>query len=314
MSNPRDGWDADEREALDGLEGELAEIRRKHQDDPSLAMLRAADADALPADLQARVARHLKDSAWSQALVNGLRDAGADDGLDAESEERLFERITREARAAAPLTSRPRWKPAMLTGGLAVAATLLIAVVVSRRGSDYVAVPGGVTPSRDSSPSAVESAPARAPVQIAYSKPEVKLSPSALTWRGNASANPFVRDLAPAFEAYRAGDHAKAAAAFDRLSAVYPDAAEVLFYQGVSRMLSGDDAGAIAPLEAAARVGNATFADDVPWYLAVARQRSGRPDARAAFADLCRGRSQYAAAACSAVAQLDSSPAAPRQR
>ena len=92
MSKPRDGWDADEREALDGLEDELAEIRRKHQDDPSLAMLRAADADALPPDLQARVARHLQDSAWSQALVDGLRDTGADDRLDAESEDRLLRR------------------------------------------------------------------------------------------------------------------------------------------------------------------------------------------------------------------------------
>ena len=62
---------------------------------------------------------------------------------------------------------------------------------------------------------------------------------SALTWRGDASANPFLRDLAPAFDAYRAGDYARAGAAFDRLSAAYPDAVEVLFYQGVSRMLAG---------------------------------------------------------------------------
>jgi hypothetical protein len=316
MSNPRDGWDADEREALDGLEGELAEIRRRHQDDPSLAMLRAADADALPPDLQARVARHLQDSKWSQALVHGLRDAGADDRLDAESEHRLFHRITREAQAAATASSRQRWKPAMLLGGLAVAATLLIAVVVSRPHTDTVAVPGVATPSREEKPPSVAStpaAPSRPAVQIAYSKPEVKLSPSALTWRGDASANPFLRDLAPAFEAYRAGDYASAGAAFDRLSTVYPDAVEVLFYQGVSRMLAGNDAGAIAPLEAAARLGNATFADDVSWFLAVARQRSGRPDARAGFADLCRGKGHYAAAACAAVAQLDAAPAVPRQ-
>jgi hypothetical protein len=147
-----------------------------------------------------------------------------------------------------------------------------------------------------------------APVQIGYTKPDVKLSPSALTWRGDASANPFVRDLAPAFDAYRAGDYARAVAAFDRLSAAYPGAIEVLFYQGVSRMLAGNDEGAIAPLEAAARIGNATFADDVSWFLAVARQRSGKADARERFAALCRGHGAHAAAACSAVAQLGSSP------
>lgn len=317
MSKPRDSWDADEREALDGLESELAEIRRKHQDDPSLAMLRAADADALPPDLQARVARHLQDSKWSQALVHGLRESGADDRMDAESEDRLFDRITREAQAAAPAAPRQRWKPAMLMGGLAVAASLLIAVVVSRPRTGTVAVPGVAVPSREEKPpnaGSTPAAPSRPALQIAYSKPDVRLSPSALTWRGEASANPFLRDLAPAFDAYRAGDYARAGAAFDRLSTKYPDAVEVLFYQGVSRMLAGNDADAIAPLEAAARLGNVAFADEVSWYLAVARQRSGRPDARAGFADLCRGKSPHATAACAAVAQLDSSPAVPRQR
>jgi hypothetical protein len=302
MSNPRDGWDADEREALDGLEGELAEIRSRHQDDPPLAIQRAADADALPPELQARVARHLQDSAWSQALVHGLREAGTEDSLDAESEERLFERITRDARASSAPAGR-RWRPVMLFGGLAAAATLLIAVVVSRPQPEDA----GVEP-----PRTVDTAPPPAPIRIAFDKPPVKLSPAALTWRGAASDNPFVRDLAPAFDAYRAGDYEKAGAAFDRLSARYPDAVEVRFYQGVTRMLAGDDTGAIAPLEAAARVDDVTFKDDVPWFLAVARQRAGTPDARAGLADLCRGTGPHAAAACAAVAQLDAS--APRRR
>jgi hypothetical protein len=311
MTTPRDGWDPDEREALEGLEDALSEIRRKHQDDPSLAMLRAADADALPPELQARVARHLQESAWSQALVEGLRETAADDRLDAESEDRLFDRITHEARVSSPASARRRWLPVMLVGGLAVAATLLIAVVMSRPRPEAVAVPSAATASRAEKPPGIERTP---PVQIAYNKPEVKLSPSALTWRGDRSTNPFLKDLAPAFEAYRAGDYARAGAVFDRLATVYPRAVEVLFYQGVTRMLAGDDAGAIAPLEAAALLRDATFADDVSWFLAVARQRSGRPGARAGFADLCRGKGPYASAACSAVAQLDASPSVPRQR
>ena len=124
--------------------------------------------------------------------------------------------------------------------------------------------------------------------------------------------NPFLRDLAPAFEAYRAGDYPRAVAEFDRLSTVYPDSIEVLFYQGVSRMLAGDDAAAIAPLEAAARIRNTTFADDVSWFLAVARQRAGRPTSRAGLVDLCRGPGPHAAAACAAVEQLAASLSAPR--
>ena len=315
MSQPRD-WDAEEREALDGLDGELAEIRRRHQDDPSLETLRAAEADALPPEIKARVTRHLQDSAWSRAIVDGLRDTGADDHLDAASQDRLFERITRKAQVT-PLRARPlrRWAPAMAIGGLALAATLLIAVVVERSGPDAIVEPEAASASIGVKPPIVVSAPVTRPEppRIAFAKPEVKLSPSALAWRGDASANPFVKDLAPAIDAYRAGDYPRAVAAFDRLSAVYPESIEVSFYLGVSRMLAGDDAGAIAPLEAAARLDNPTFADDVAWYLAIAQQRSGHTNARAKLADLCRGQGAHASSACAAVAQLDAaSPAPPR--
>ena len=293
MSQPRNDWDDEERDALDGLEGELAGIRRRHADDPSLAQLRAAAADVLPPDEQARVTRHLQDSAWSRALVDGLRDAdaGADDRLDAASEQRLFDRIMREAEPAAPRRAalRPWWRPAMAVGGgLAVAATLLIAVAISRSGSDVTPAPGGALPSPGSDRAPVETrAPAQsAPVQIAFIKPEVRLSASALTWRGDPSANPFLRDIAPAFDAYRASDYARAVTAFDRLATVYPNSIDVRFYQGVSRMLAGDEAGAIAPLEAAARIGNATFADEYrgSWRCR-SSERAGRR--RAAGSSIC---------------------------
>jgi len=159
MSQPRD-WDAEEREALDGLDGELAEIRRRHQDDPSLEMLRAAEADALPPEIKARVTRHLQDSAWSRAVVDGLRETGADDHLDAASEDRLFERITRKAQATpSRAPSRRRWSPAIAIGGLALAATLLIAVVVQRSGPDTVVPPDGASASIGVKPPIVDSVP-----------------------------------------------------------------------------------------------------------------------------------------------------------
>jgi hypothetical protein len=196
-------------------------------------------------------------------------------------------------------------------GGFALAATLLIAVLVPRFRTGTLIAPAGPVPSSATAGANGMAPRALPPVQIAYDKPAVKLSPSALTWRGEGSANPFLRDLAPAFDAYRAGDFARAVAEFNRVSTIYPEAIEVLFYQGVSRMLAGDHEGAIAPLEAASRLGNAAFADDVAWYLAVAQQRSGKADARAKFAALCRGRGNHATAACAAVAQLgppDGSP------
>ena len=304
MSNRRDDWDGDEREAFDGLEADLAEIRRRHQDDPSLAMLRAADKDALPQELQARVGRHLRDSPWSRALVDGLRETGVDDRLDAESEGRLFARITRAAQAetnAAPVRS---WKPALMMGGLALAASLLVSVVVSRPRTTGV-VDSATLPARSEQPLVVESS-RRSTFEISYAKPEVKLSPAALTWRGTASANPFMEAVAPAFDAYRSGDYAKAVAVFDSLSTAYPTSIEVLFYLGISRMLAGDDAAAVAPLQAAARLRNATFAEDVEWFLAVARARSGDLDATAVIDSLCAGGGAHASEACAASAQLHS--------
>ncbi len=89
---------------------------------------------------------------------------------------------------------------------------------------------------------------------MAFAKPEVELSTDALSWRGAAADNTFLADLTPAFDAYRDGDYARAAAAFNRLSARYPGSVDVLFYQGVTRMLLGDFAGAIDPLTVAARL------------------------------------------------------------
>jgi hypothetical protein len=43
-------------------------------------------------------------------------------------------------------------------------------------------------------------------------------------------------------------------------------------------MLAGNDAAAIAPLEAADRLNDVTFAEDVARALAVARQRAGQRD------------------------------------
>ena len=235
MTNRRDDWDGDERETLDGLEAELAEIRRRHQDDPSLAMLRAAAGDALPQDLQARVDNHLRDSAWSRTIVDGLRDAGAGDHLDSQSEDLLFARITRSANAESAGSSRRSWKPALMMGGLALAASVLLAIVVSRPRT--LATPDPVAaPARTEPPQAAQQS-GRSKFAIAYAKPDVKLSPAALTWRGTTGANPFLAALAPAFDAYRAGDYAKAVAAFDQLATTYPTSIEVLFYRASAACL-----------------------------------------------------------------------------
>jgi hypothetical protein len=184
--------------------------------------------------------------------------------------------------------------PALLAGGLAMAAVVLLAVLWPRA----TATPPANPPDALATP----AAPPAAEVIIAFAKPDVKLSASALTWRAGAT-NPFITDIAPAFEAYRGDDYAKAAAMFEQLLVKYPNAIELLFYRGASLLLAGNAAAAIAPLDAAARVGDPAFNDDAAWSLAVARQHAGSRDA-GAFEALCRGGGAYAERACAAATRL----------
>ena len=190
MSKPRDDWDADERDALDGLEAELAEIRRRHQDDPSLAMLRAADADALPPDA----------AGASHAAPAGQR-----------VEPRPGRRLCASGRRRPPRrrVGRSPVRPHHARrAGRHAASTVVETRDDGRRSCPRrhrVDGGGGVAPPDDSvrlrnragaqvSPGC---RPAPAPFLISYTKPEVKLSPAALTWRGDARQNPFLGDSRP---------------------------------------------------------------------------------------------------------------------
>lgn len=309
MSTPPNDWDRDERETLSDLDHQFAAIRQRHLLNPRCDLLVAATADLLPAEMQARVMSHLAQSAWSRAIVDGLRQSGADTQLDAATEERILARVRQAQRASWAMTMR---RPSLMAGGLALAATVLIAVMVSPGRQTTDPIPVAPSPATSGSPAAVLP-PAAPPFQMPVTKPDVKLSTGALTWRGAPSDQPFLQDLAPAFDAYRVADYAQAQSLFGELSAKYPGAIEVLFYQGVTLVLRHDFAGAIAPLSAASRLKNDTFADDVSWFLAVAEQRSGRvAESRSRLSALCDAGGSRAADACAAVTQLDAAaPSAP---
>jgi len=307
MSTPPEDWDQDERQALAGLEDQFEAIRRRHAMDPPLDLLQAARADILPAAEQARLMTHLESSEWSRALVDSIEEGSDAAPLDDVAQQRLWTRIARETAAASAPAPGPRpWNPAVF-GGLAVAASLIIAVMVWRGGSGEHT--GPVVP-----PDAVAPAtPAEAPrVEIAFEKPEIKLGPAALTWRGAPSENPYLVDLKPAVDAYRAGDDPRARDLFAALSMRYPQAVEVLFFSGVTLMLNGEFERALAPLNAAAAVGEPAFTEDATWYLAVAEQRAGKDaSARSRFSALCSRGGRHAADACAAVRQIDAPPARP---
>jgi len=307
MSSEHDDWDDEERETLETLKGQIAAISRRHAGDPPLDLLMAARAGVLPDGIQKEMEAHLGRSAWSRALVDGVEQSSSELALDAVTERRLWTRISRPvpAEPAPVATASTAW---WNYAAAAVAASLVIAVMGSRGG-------GAPTVDRPRDPVSIATAPVAepAPLALAFTKPDVILSPAALTWRGGSATNPFLTDLQPAIEAYRNGAYADADARFTTLAVRYPSAIEVLYFHGIVRMLGDDFAGATRLLSAAVALNEPTFADDAAWYLAVAEQRSGHDaDALRRMAGLCAGGGARASDACGAEKLLRARELSPR--
>jgi predicted Zn-dependent protease len=327
MKAPADGWDGEERDAIDELRDELETLRARHRDDPEVALLRAARHAVLPPEVQQAADDRLLNDAWSRALVDGL-DA-VEPSLDKQAEDQLLVRIRRESRRDGQLaekdhqSDRRRWtwyRPALASAAVvAIAAAAWIAFRGPTPAPVERPIPQ-VQPPAETSSAAVTTPPAW---QVPLDKPDVTLSLAALTWRGSGgsgsggsgstsggSDNQLLADLKEPLDGFRNNDYARADRAFAALESRYPNAVEVFFYGGVSRLFVNDPRRAIVALTRAADLADATFAPRTAWYLAIAEERAGdRPRARARLDELCRGTSDRAAQACAAVRRIDASAA-----
>lgn len=307
MTKQPSDLDPDEHDALTGLAAQLDVIRARHRGNPPLDLLRAAQHDVLPGGLQEEVSEHLRGNAWSRALVEGLD--GGTEVIDPEAEARLLKRITRASRPTAT-AGRP-WLRLTLAGcGIAVA-TLAVMLRPLPTPAPNRATPPPASTATAAPPTAAAplTPPVPPSVAVAFEKAEVRVSLALMTWRGTSvDSNPMLTAFKPAFDAYRAGDYPRAAAAFAGLARVYPEAVEPPFYQGVSLMLAGDFTGAVAPLASALRTSDDTFAIEAGWYLSVAELRLGRTGtASARIRGLCATRQH--GPACAALASLPPLPA-----
>jgi hypothetical protein len=313
VNTDRHDWDREEREALAGLENQIDAMRRRHIGGPPIELLRAAQADALPSDLQASVAEHLAASPMSRALAEGLGEDAP--SLSAEDQDRLLARIVNEARKeSAPSVGWGWLRPVLLGTGVVAMASLVWIVSKETEVGERIGAPETQV--------VVALPPAAPPFLLPFEKPDVRLSMSALTWRGSkpasddaasAPGNQLLTDLKPGLDAYRRGDYAAADRELTALANRYPGTIEILFYQGVSRLFLEDPSGAIASFDAADTVGDRTFAADVAWYRAVAEQRAGNATAaRARLESICGARGDDATRACTALEQLAKASANPQ--
>jgi predicted Zn-dependent protease len=117
----------------------------------------------------------------------------------------------------------------------------------------------------------------------------------------------FDEALSAALVPYVAGDQDQAILRLSALAERYPDAASARLYLGVALLLRDRAEDAVAVLEAARVRAGAFWGPHAAWYLAIARERTGRRGAaRAALDELCRGDSEYRARSCAAVERLPS--------
>jgi hypothetical protein len=305
MKVPADGWDREEREALGALREPLAALQARHQNDPDIDLLRAAHHDVLPPDLQTDVAHRLTHDPWARALVEGLD--GAEPTFDTSDQDRLLARIQRDTKRQDVPGTRWAWLRTAFAGAVLVA----VAAIgwIAYRGSSPP--PSTVAPVPEQT---VASTPTKPAFQLPLDKPEVTLSLAALTWRGGGASNPFLKDLKGPLDAFREEEYAAADRGFTALEPRYPEAVEVFFYGGVSRLFLNEPARALISLTKASELADATFAPQVSWYRAIAAERtSDTAAARRLLEALCGGSSERAAAACEAIKRIDAPPSVPRR-
>ena len=285
-----------EQDALGDVERELESLRRRHESRPPLELLRAAQAGVLPEELQEEAARYLANDGATRTLLEDHREHGS--FLNKDDEARLLGRIRSRMREA-PEQGLGSWgwlRPLVLAGALAlVAASTWLAWRDASR-APAIPPPENV---------ATRPTPPPAPVfALTLEKPPVKLSLSALTWRGTGD-NPLPAALKPGLDAFRASDYVAANRELAQVAARFPRAVEPPFYQGVSRLFLDDAAGACKVCR-----------QRRDWRICRSRptSRGTSPSPRSApakkrrrgrhLASLCKGGSERAPAACATLPQL----------
>lgn len=194
--------------------------------------------------------------------------------------------------------------------GLALAATLMLAVAGAVWSTGRAGTPATPRPVASSAPPAIPAAPPAPAVPAGprawaalATAPAISLPASlAIVTRGTSSpAEAFMTAFGGAMVPYREGRYAEAAAALDGVTRRQTDVAEGWFYLGASRLWAGDAAGALAPLERARA--STVLAVEARWLGVVALERAGRRlEADAALAAMCRDDPANRERACAAAA------------
>jgi len=258
---------------------------------PAPETLLPAMEGTLPEPLRGQVLSHLEHCSVCRMLAEAQASPECSEPTVDESKRIQF-RVTSAGRA-----QRMWWRP------VAAAAVITIALGTGwlsqfdRQGAEMPAPPG--------KPAAAAPRTASA-FALALEKPTIELPPGALVLRSRA-VDPYVMALSGALEPFRKGDYAGAVQQLGALQTSHVHEPFVNYYLGVSYLLAGRAADAVAPLERARTDGTANtwLRLDASWYLAVALERAGRRDAAAiVLTEICGTGESRRQQACAALGTL----------
>ena len=188
------------------------------------------------------------------------------------------------------------WRP--------IAAAAVVALAISGTWLSQFDGPDSPMPAPPTPPVA-GSRPVAPAFRLVLEKPGIELPPSALVIRSGDS-DPYATALSAALDPFRHDDYSQAIQRLAPLQSSHASEPFVNYYLGVSYLLAGRAADAVAPLDRARGLARETWLHlDASWYLAVALERVGRRDGAAAvLTELCGTGGARRQQACAALGTL----------
>jgi tetratricopeptide (TPR) repeat protein len=312
----------DELELSSDLRQAAAELTRRFEGCPEPALLQSAEAAVLPAEINARVIRHIEGCTVCKSLAQDL--ARLDEApLQEQEKNRIWSRIqagiTVETLPSPAELGRPRrwssfFRPWPTTAWAAAAALVGVLLVIGfnlmRQHPQPVASlqPQEAPPSQTSEPRPGQSPASPLPSRaLALEKPPVTLPASAvMVWRGQAEAgNDQLKALKEALIPYSRDDYAEAKRRLESVAREYPRLAEAQFYLGVCELFLNQNQDAAVSLKRARVLAHQPLTREADWYLALAYHRSGQDgEVRPLLEKLCHTAGKDSARACAGLVEL----------
>ena len=292
MSRPWSDIDPDEEKLLANWNQDASS---SHTGCSSPEMIRAYLEECLPEPELAGVKLHIATCAACAALSRDLKALDVSGPAPLEVG-RIRARIGLPVQALPqPKASAAWWRPLAPWVLAAASAALVIGtwIQIGKKPRSLAENPPLVTKKTAPIPNPIPVRPAA-----------VRLPLASLVWRGdeNKVADAYPASLSKALESYREGNYGASVSALEEVTAKYPRRPEAQFYLGVSLLLVGRAADAIAHLENVRTAGESSVSPEIGWYLAAALENAGRKqEAEPLFRSLCNASGIHQKEACSAL-------------